>query len=281
MLLFTIYSAELHSIGQVDPESMPDQTLMELLVGDAAQHNAALEDIDGSFLDIQSWPGLTFDDAGKVMRIEFSADFGAPGLFGSESESDDDGETYIIGPEGSIDIKWIPKSDKVFEIRGLNLEGTVKTGALPEALEQFNISSNCFRGTFCVASLPQKLEYVNISLNILSGTLDISKLPPLILGFSAEANKFHGSLDFSQLPEKIIGLRLSNNAFYGEIDLSKIPSSIRFFTLRGSAIQQAELVIKVPPEGTQFFRLSSANFQRIIDTDGKDLSSALLQAYPG
>ena len=270
MLSYIITAADTQGMGRVNFDSMPDQTLMEILVADI-ENNTAFHDGDG-FLDIQSWEGLSFGDDGNLKKIDFAADVGM-GLFADDSDEEDE-DNFIIGPKGSIDLKWIPRSVKRFDIFWLKLSGTVETSELPENLEFFDIASNDFTGTFSIPSLPRKLTNVRISSNQLSGTLDIDKMPRTMEKFSAEQNQFHGKLNLSCLPKEIVTLRLGANNFSGEIDLRSIPSKMRFFSAHRTAIRQDKLVIKVPNEGVQYFRFSTRNFSEIVDTEGNDLKKA-------
>ena len=278
MILSFISTADTHGFGRVDFDSMSDQTLMELLVGDI-ENNAMLRDGDDAFLDIQSWDGLSFNDAGELIVIDFEAELAlGGGLFGDSSD-DDDEDKYIVGPKGSIDLKWIPKTVEVFAIADLELEGFVETSELSPNLECFDISLNLFRGTFCIASLPQNIRNVSISGNLLDGTLDIAKLPPNVTDFSAERNRFHGFLDFSDLPKNMATLRLSFNDFLGTIDLSTMPSKMRFFAMQGTKVKQDRLVIRVPDLGVQYFRLTTKNFGSVVDTSGSDLKNEFIYDF--
>ena len=272
-MLVHSYSADTTGFGRVNIDSMPDQTLMELLVADI-ENNTALYDCDG-FLDIQSWEGLSFDDDENLKKIDFSAAFGfgglGGGLFGDDSDEDEEEDTFIIGPNGSIDFKWIPKSVTDFEIFWLKLKGTIETSELSEDLNHFDVSSNLLAGTFCIASLPQNIHHVSISSNHLCGTLQIEKLPPKMTFFSAESNKFHGTLNLKNLPQNMHSLRLGVNDFSGSVDMSNLPSTMQFCSLHRTGIKQEALVIQVPDLGVKYFRLPFWNFKNIVDTEGNDL----------
>ena len=262
MLVSFISCADTDGFGRVDLSSLSDQTLMELLVGDI-QRNTMLRDSEGEFLEIHSWNGLTFSDTGELLDIDFDAE--------AVMDGHDDVVSYIVGPKGSIDLKWIPMTVRYFTIVDLALEGVVETRELPEHLEYFDISANIFRGTFCIASLPQKIQSVKIASNLLDGTLDMVHLPPHVTLFVAEFNRFHGSLDFSDLPKNIVTLRVGFNDFQGTVDLSKIPSKMRFFAMQSTKVKQDQLVVRVPDPGVEYFYLTKANFGSIVDTSGKDL----------
>ena len=150
MLWNLLITADPQSFGRVDPASMPDQTLLELLVSDI-ENTTVVRDKEGVFLDILSWDGLTFT-AGEVTQVNFAAEI----TFDDENETEEG--QYILGPKGSIDLRWVPRTVHTFSISDLDLHGTVETSGLAEALWRFNISSNKFTGTFCIASLPQRLK---------------------------------------------------------------------------------------------------------------------------
>ena len=253
-------TADGQSCGRVDVSSLSDQTLLELLVSDM-HHVDKVQDADGDFLDIAEWKGVEVADAG-VTQIEFRQ---TDSLFAVD-------EDFTVGPKGSIDLQWLPKTLQVFNIDEMELHGTIETSALPCAMRYLNISDNAFQGTFCTKGLPETIEFVLISCNELHGSISLDHLPRNIELFCAQSNNFSGELNFLKLPESLNALYLYKNKFRGKIDLSRIPARLRSLNIRRNQITQETLVIAVSAQGIPRISLDEDKFGNIINTDGENIS---------
>ena len=256
--------------GRVDFDSMSEQTLMELLISDV-KNISSLKDPEGGFLDIDAWEGVEINSDSHVSDIDFSKEIGFGFFDDDDAEIDCDG-FLAIGPDGSIDLKWMPRFVQSFEIFSLNLFGSVETALLPRTLATFNIESNRFSGTFDTAHLPDQIREIKISYNCFDGTLDISSLPKKLTNFYAMRNKFSGTLNLENLPSSIVSLHLNANQFSGTVDLSKLPPTITFLALDNTKITQESVRIRVPVKGVRFFHFGKGQFDTIRSVDGSDLS---------
>ena len=259
------------TFGRVDLDSMSEQTLMELLILDV-KHIASLKDSDGGFLDIASWGGVKIDSDDHVSDIDFSKETEFGFFADDDGEVDSDCDLLVIGPEGSIDLKWMPRFVQSFEIYSLDLLGSVETAFLPRTLVKLNIEGNRFSGTFDTTHLPDKIVEITISSNCFDGTLNMESLPETLTYFEAIKNIFSGTLNLENLPTSIVSLHLNANQFSGTVDLSKIPPTITFLALDDTKITQELVRIRVPLGGLRFFHFGKGQFAKITSVDGKDLS---------
>mmetsp|Transcript_22253 Transcript_22253/g.34560 ORF Transcript_22253/g.34560 Transcript_22253/m.34560 type:complete len:228 (-) Transcript_22253:2-685(-) len=181
------------SLGKVDKASLPQQTLMELLI-------AQFENMDIIGItkenpkDISEWHGITLNDSGEVTEINWTwGDFG-----------------------GSIDLQWMPSTLRTADISSdvfsdFRLEGTIDLIRLPPVLKSLKLSENRFTGEISLICLPEPMTTLELTFNRLSGPLDLTKLPKHMKRLHLDSNCFTGVTDFSQLPESLTDLRLSGN----------------------------------------------------------------------
>ena len=259
------------SLGRVGYESMTEQTLMELLVGGVSiLHN--IQDEQGDFLDVNTWPGVKTNDIGNVVEVRFPPTIRFNALEGGHGQFV---SFYAIGPEGSMDLSWIPRFTKRFDISQVALQGTVNTAALPRQLEIFDISRNKFSGMFSIPGLPSTLQIISIAFNSFIGSLDVTKLPQGLCSWNAESNYFQGTIDLSRLPPYLTVFNMSHTEISGTIDLRNIPSSICLFALESTFVEQETLVIGVPFGTEAHFRLDKSQFQNIVNNHGDDLRNII------
>ena len=263
MDILTVFLCADHA-GRVDYDMMPDQTLMELLV-EGIQKVSPFQDDYCVFRDIKTWEGVTLDEDGNVCDIAFGANVGIL-LFGSSDEID---QAYIIGPEGTIDMRWVPRHVKCFDVSSLNLSGSLETSVLPRVLINLDLSTNKLCGTVAFESLPPSMTTLTLYENNFSGTLKLEALPRTMVSVHVGSNDFEGSLVLTNLPEAIVTLRLSANNFSGTIDMSNIPSTLQNFGLYRTNIKQHTLVIRLGEHGVKYFQLGSG-FEKIVDTNGEN-----------
>ena len=264
MLPLHLYLLDIPSCGRFDASSISEQTCMELLVGDI-KYLSIVQSIPGSFLDIKYWRGVDITDD-YVIKISFNQ----RDIFSSEDD-------FVVGPGGRIDLRWLPSKLTWLGLSDMRLEGTIETADLPRDLRYVDLSRNRFEGTFCIKGLPENIDHLFIDTNQLSGSLHLEHLPPKAVVLNAQRNRFEGTLDFGHLPECIETLNLSDNKFSGTIDLSNIPSSLDGFFFNRAQISQDTLVISVPTNGLARFFVDKGRFDRIVDTNGRDIKSML---YP-
>ena len=261
--MFHLLTAVDPSIGRVDISSLSEQALMELLVADI-HHLDKVQNKDGEFLDITEWKGIEIvDDA--VTKIE---------LRQTESFLASD-EEFTVGPEGSIELQWLPQGLDVLDIEEMALEGTIETSGLPRDLRYMDISGNSLSGTFCTKGLPENIEKVFIGKNNLHGSLHLESLPRKLIWFYAEKNEFSGELDFSSLPVPIETIYLKHNQFSGSIDLRNIPDVLGLLELRRNQITQETLVVRDTSsvkKGILRVFLDHDKFSEVVSMSGEDIS---------
>ena len=264
MFSLHLYFVDIPSCGRVDVSSLSDQTRMELLVADI-QHLSAVQSTTGEFLDIKQWRGVDIIDD----YVDYIV-FNHTDIFIGEDD-------FVVGPGGSIDLRWLPSKLAWLDLHDMLLEGTIETADLPRDLQYVDLTRNNLKGTLCMKGLPQNMQKLRIGDNKLCGSLHLEHSPPNLVAFDAHWNGFEGTLDFRHLPEKMDTLNLRDNKFSGSIDLSKIPSSLTHFYFNRTQISQETLVIAVPTNGIDRFYVDKDRFDRIVDTNGRDIKSVL---YP-
>mmetsp|Transcript_20869 Transcript_20869/g.32553 ORF Transcript_20869/g.32553 Transcript_20869/m.32553 type:complete len:290 (-) Transcript_20869:73-942(-) len=227
-LLHCVITADL-SLGRVDKSSLPQETLMELLL--STINSEGREIISGSEENpkpLSDWHGIRMSPTDEVTEIVWTS----------------------LALEGSLEFQWIPDTVITFHVYGDRFYGTVDWPALQESnVQRLNIGDNRLVGTFAVELLPNSIRFVAVSKNKfdgslqlpqlprnmtelfayennLHGTLQLTNLPKTLRTLSIASNKFSGSIVFKNLPQGMKGIFLSNNALSGDIDLCELPSSI-------------------------------------------------------
>ena len=137
MFLSAVALVDPISCGRLDADSLPHQTLMELLVGDF-DDTECFRDEDGGFKDIRTWYGVVVNTDGLVCSIEWE----------SAEQIDIFGEGNIpcglVSPGGCINMHWIPSSVTAFTACELNLSGSMDTRAFSHHLVSLSVGDNRF-----------------------------------------------------------------------------------------------------------------------------------------
>ncbi|KNH06899.1 leucine-rich repeat protein [Perkinsela sp. CCAP 1560/4] len=183
LLLGTVDS----SLGRVDRESLPQQTLMEMVIDGITNKEEICGDLDEP-KDIEEWNGVLMED-GEVVEINWD-------------------ERELTG---SLHLGWLPSSVRKFNGSMSRLTGTVDLANLPIAMTQLELGLNAFTGSIDIERLPPVMEFLNVSSNELIGSLNLGSLPKAMTDFFAHYNKFSGSIDLSQLPAVLARLSLAAN----------------------------------------------------------------------
>ena len=221
ILPIIIYAADIPGAGRFHADFISPQMAMELLCADV-KNLSQVQDADGCFIDIQNWRGLRFNDDGDLISIDFDQEMPF-NLFGNAEDMDDDRSPFTIGPGGSMDLKWIPKTVTTFFISDIEIGGTVDTLSLPRSLKYFDISSNKFYGTFDTSGLPENIETLDIHSNAFEGSLVIADLPRGTRSFSGHYNGFTGSIHLEDLPPKIEVFAVNGNSLTGTLNMRNLP----------------------------------------------------------
>ena len=201
-------------LSRADYDSLPDQALFELVVDGFTNKDPFLDD-EGDFKDISDWVGLTFNDAGRCVRVYWY-------------------ESRFDGPVG---LAWIPASVEKFHIIESTVCGSVELTRLSDGLKGLAIIQSAIEGTIDLTLLPQQLLYINLTMNTLTGSIDLTALPAHIVDVALTANDFSGSVDLTRLPGTMKGLMLNKNALSGTVELAKIPESMMTLDLRQNQLE--------------------------------------------
>ena len=243
-MLFTpsLFTAEISSIGRFDAQSLPQQTLIEMLVENITDVGIA-KDASGCFIEIKRWSILSFDvednvteirmDADNVeMRFDFFDDVKIPRSIASG----------CFEEGGSIDLRFTPSTVHSITLSFMDFAGTLETQRLPHGMTELLINANQFFGPFDIKGLPPGMREAHIQKNHFAGVLLVEYLPEQMFIFNASANRFHGTVNLTKLPHGLVELYLSMNTFHGDIRLLDIPSALRKVRLHGNKFSSADII---------------------------------------
>ena len=223
MLFTLLLAADVPSIGRFDVQSLPHQTLIELLFEHFDDLKIA-KDSDGNFIPIEEWSILKCDTSGLVKEIH-----------ALKNEHD-----MLIG---SIDFQFVPPSVISLEIPRLWLKGSIETEQPPAGLRKLNCSRNRLNGTFNTRKLPQNLEYLSIHRNRFTGSLALDTLPYSLQHMDASNCNFTGEVNLCALPPSLEVLKIEENGFTGKIDMRSIPIKLRAVELHENDFDTQGIVV--------------------------------------
>ncbi|KNH02448.1 leucine-rich repeat protein [Perkinsela sp. CCAP 1560/4] len=258
MLASSFLSVDPISLARPDKDSMPQQTLMEILVGDF-DDKQCFRDEKGDFYAACSWDGVKCTSDDEVYYIDWDLD---PGL-------DLLGRDGPVHQGGLIDLHWIPSNVTKFSIPLLDLSGSIDTCSLPEKLVSLVINDNIFKGKFNIAELPRKLRKANVARNWLCGSLDLSRLPQSLEVFHASDNEFSGTIDLRSLPVSLQKFSLEGNHLSGFLDLRYLPRTIIYCHFGENDFQQDVVVFSSERTNIRYLALDNHKFGSFIDTNGE------------
>ena len=237
LLLGTVDS----SLGRVDRESLPQQTLMEMVIDGIKNKEEICGDVDEPE-DIEEWKGVTIED-GQVVEIGWR----------------------VCKLEGSFHFEWLPISVRKFSVgRNHKITGTLDCAALPTSMEKLNITRNKFTGSIDLESLPEGMEEIDVSVNELSGSLRLESLPDTLSNFIAFNNQFSGSVNLTQLPAALSCLDLENNRLSGSVVLTQLPSSLCLLFLSNNQFSGALDLTRLP-SSMSVLELDNNSFSGTVD----------------
>ena len=256
-----LISADTMSMSRPDPSSLPEQSLLELLVQDF-DGISELKDHHGDFKSISRWRGVMCGEEERVHRIDWGniLDY----AFGCEIDCGP------LNPGGSIDFQWIPSMVAYFNICRMGLAGSIETAHLPGGLTELHIGENRITGLFVMRDLPRNIEVVDVSRNTLNGSLDMLSMPRGMREFFANNNNFSGSAELTRLPETLSELNLSNNKFSGVLDLSTLPTKLEKLWLRNNQFKQEVLTVGRIP--SKRMSIEWKNFASVQNLGGASIS---------
>ena len=240
------------ALGRLDYDSLPDQTLMEMLFdGLSDDAKRVFHDSNGNFKDVCDWAPCDVPLSGINCR--------------------DDHVWYIVFREGKdfgtkqFPFNFIPLNVKVLMLESCGLHGTLDTTLLPRNLEILSVFDNSLCGTIAWNMLPRGLYDMSISTNFFSGRIILADLPRGLDVFYASWNKFSGEIAFSDLPDEIDKIHLTNNQLEGSIRiLSPLPFNLSHLYLENNEFCGDVLIMEEP--GDYF----------VIDARGNALSGTVV-----
>ena len=191
-------------LGKMDPSMLSDQARMELFVENISDAFRAYFQMNGTFLDMCEWPGMSCDEEGNITGVS---------LLGADG--------------GTVCLDYFPeKVDRLSICSHYSLAGTLNTANLPSRLEFCDIAANNFDGTVDMTKLPKPLFSLSIAQNKFSGECNLTALPAGLDTLNASENCFSGSLRLDALPEGMNTLDVSRNCFSGSVSLDNLPESL-------------------------------------------------------
>ena len=232
-MLFTLFAAD-QSIGRVDTNCLPDQSLMELAISKATDEaKAHYTDAHGDYTDACEWDFVTCDADGHVEDIYISF------------------RSAMTG--GTFCFDFLPRRISTFAAHLRSFQGTIETAQLPETLEDFNVLCNKLEGTVDMTRLPNNLIKFGIISNRFTGSLDLTLLPPLLDHCAVDRNKFSGTVNLSALPPKLRDLTFSHNDLTGAIVLVNLPETLARIDVNDNDFSSGLEILQAP----QKFRLNA------------------------
>ena len=186
MNLFQIFTTIDSSLGKVDKDSFPQQTLMEM----ALERTATKQRIySNESTEISQWNGVGINENGEVMTIDWKE----------------------FNLRGEVRVDCLPNSVEYFSVSINYLLGSLDLTDLPRELHALDVSDNVYTGDICLTCLPPCLERLDVSRNQFGGSIDLTSLPPKLQVLNLSTNYFEGEIDCSRLPESLSMLNFSFN----------------------------------------------------------------------
>eukprot|EP00009_Paramoeba_aestuarina_P017854 CAMPEP_0201524346 /NCGR_PEP_ID=MMETSP0161_2-20130828/21267_1 /ASSEMBLY_ACC=CAM_ASM_000251 /TAXON_ID=180227 /ORGANISM="Neoparamoeba aestuarina, Strain SoJaBio B1-5/56/2" /LENGTH=238 /DNA_ID=CAMNT_0047923679 /DNA_START=24 /DNA_END=740 /DNA_ORIENTATION=+ len=201
------------SLGKVDKASLPQQTLMELLIENITNK----EDIYGQHgnpTDMSTWHNVTCNANGDVTEIDWPT----------------------LQLCGDAPLEWLPLTVINVTMWSNELTGTIALDALPDGLQYLRLSVNRLSGEVDLTHLPPGMRYLTISVNKLVGTVNLEHLPRTLEKLFLNDNLFHGTVNLTKLPPNLDILTISYNAFEGETDFSLLPKSLNYLAVSSTKL---------------------------------------------
>ena len=159
------------SLGKVDKASLPQQTLMELVLVTITDK----EEICGpteNVCDIFQWEGVRLNENGNVIEVNW----------------------FMRGLQGTVEVGWLPPTVERFNCSSNDLTGTLNLTSLPPPLRDFFLGWSKFYGAINLKHLPAKIHQIFLCQNRLTGTLCLKTLPHSLAYLVLSKNGFTGGI---------------------------------------------------------------------------------------
>ena len=259
-------------LGRLDPMSLSDQALMEMVhekvSKDSIQH---FHDDEGNWTDVCTWYCVECDADGHVISYHSNDKFqGTLSLVFLPQTI----EAFVLIPDlgmlnlcGKLDTDTLPLLLCHIAIIATGFDGTVAMASFPEKLETISISMNLFGGSCDLTNLPKNLSALDVSENHFNGEISLGNLPPALKSLNLGYNEFQGSLTFDALPLTLEMLNISENKFCGEIDLLRLPKSVRRLIASDNCFLG---VARIPADTHCAIILRYNSISGVVDAEGID-----------
>ena len=257
-MITVIFVHSLDRAARVDPESLPEQTLMEIFVSNMKGKDE-FQDAHGEFLPVHRWKGVTTDAEGAVEEIRWENGYAMY----------DDYSDALASPGGTIDFKYASRRLESFSATNMELYGTVETRYLPDTMQCLRIAHNFLSGTFDLSGLPENIVRVDIEGNEFTGSLDFTNVPETLAFFDGANNEFSGSLDLTRLSDFIQDIDLNGNSLSGDIDLRRVPKHLQILSLHDNAFKANVLDLGAMPLYSAEIRMDKGAFQVTVHEAGR------------
>ena len=239
--IVTLLTDDAH-LGRLDYASLPDQTLMEMLVeGFTGEVKKRFQTENGMFLDVCAWNGVTCDHNHHVVVAE------------------------IDQCDGSVAFEYIPPKTTAVILNNGKLSGSLLTNTLPKEMTELDVCANRLQGTVDFTAWPDSMKCINLAMNNFTGSAVLDRLPQALELLNIQRNNFSGSLNLSNLPPRLISLDVSSNAFGGAICLENIPDSFSVLNARSNRFGG----VAVLPLNTDRVFLEGSGVTSVVDEEGR------------
>ena len=271
-LVFTLTAD--FSLGRFDKNSMPQQTLIEMLVQDFKDVKIA-KDEEGNFHDIEKWCIFKFNADGQVAEINIDVCDSEMGFYHIYNNYIRSIATGCFSEGGTIDFQYVPSTVTSLIICEMEFEGTLETKDLPAGLLKLSLTENKIAGTFSISDLPSKIDYVSIRSNHFEGSLDIESLPGSVTVFEASQNHFSGTVNLNNLPRALRSLVLSDNELTGSLELRNAPITLKEVSLRGNNFHGEKLIVDALQK-FKYFVVDSFFKGKVVSADGSPFNDGVI-----
>uniref|UniRef100_A0A7S4KTR8 Leucine-rich repeat protein n=1 Tax=Paramoeba aestuarina TaxID=180227 RepID=A0A7S4KTR8_9EUKA len=212
--LCTLSASELNSsLGRIEREYLPQETLMELLL-DKIENKARICGVEEIHPPLAQWTGVKLYTDGRVHEISW----GVKGLI------------------GEIDLQLVPESVTAIMLWENTLHGSLNLSCLPDGMKELYCSQNAFTGTIDLIHLPSSMTGLSASFNELSGSLNLQQLPRRLLTLYLNNNAFSGSISLINLPSTMTTLNLSMNDLSGKTNFENLPTAMEYLNVSNTQL---------------------------------------------
>ena len=237
-MLFRILAADIQGIARADKSSLPQQTLMELMVQGISKEKleSTFTDASGNFHDYTTWECVSCDENDNVYQVcKMSVNY------------------------RGLNLEYVPSTVRRIIFMSAQLDGTVPWGALPPALEKLNLAVNFLEGSARLDLLADSTQRVNIARNSLTGSLLLEKLPKSPIELIAFKNNFSGSVNLSSVPPKCVEIDATWNNLTGGLDITALPDGFQKIGL-GSNLLSGDINFRTMPDSMKDIDLEDTAF---------------------